>query len=94
MSGLDKDDLLQMIPSITRYRNEISGVQALAVDRRSRQEEMIEPGAAALMYEAYKLVAANTNPHYALAVIQMLSEHMIDIRNMMEKHENSPWQGM
>ena len=89
---MDKDDLLAMKPSITRYRNEVSGVQALSLDRQSQHEEMIEPGAIALMYEAYALLANTTNPHYALTFLRMVTDHFVDVRNMMEKDERTPFQ--
>ncbi len=91
---MDKDDFLAMKPSIDRYRQTISGIHALAVDRQSQNEEMIEAGAIAMIYEAYLLLAVKTNPHYAQAVLRMVTDDFIDIRNMMEKNENSPWQGM
>ena len=89
---MDKDDILAMKPSITRYHNEISGVQALAIDRRSQHEEMIEPGAIAMMYEAYKLLENNTNPHYALTFLRTVMDQFVDVRNIMQKDETSPFQ--
>ncbi len=89
---MNKDDLLAMKPSITRYRNELSGIHALALDRRSQHEEMIEPAAVALMYETYLLVATKTNQHYALAFMRDLMDHLIDVRNIIEKDELSPFQ--
>ncbi len=89
---MDKDDLLAMKPSITRYHQEISGIQALAIDRRSQHEEMIEPGAIALMYEAYCLLENNSNPHHALNVLRMVTDNFIDVRNMMLKDESTPFQ--
>ncbi len=91
---MDKDDYLQMKPSIIRFREAVSGAQALAADRQSQKEEMIEAGAIAMIYEAYLLVAMKTNPHYAHAVLRMVTDDFIDIRNMMEKDEHAPWQGM
>ena len=89
---MDKDDLFAMKPSITRYHHEISGVHALAIDRRSQHEEMIEPGAIALMYEAYVLLAINTNPHHALTFLRMVTDNFVDVRNMMLKDESTPFQ--
>lgn len=89
---MDKDDFPQMKPSITRYLNEITGIHALALDRRSQHEEMIEPAAAALMYETYFLVATKTNPHYAMALMRMLMDHLGDIRNIIERDERPPFQ--
>ena len=80
---MDKEDLLAMKPSITRYRKKISGPWALAIDGQSHKEEMIEPGAVALMYEAYLLVASKTDPHYALRFIRMLADNMDDVRNII-----------
>lgn len=89
---MDKEDLLQMKPSITRYQREIRGTWGLAITDRSQKEEMIEPGAIALMYEAYLLIASKTDPHYALRFIEMIAGNMDAVRNIIQDEEPAPFQ--
>ena len=54
-------------------------------------EPVAEPGAVALMYEAYLLVATKTNPHYALTFLRTVTDHLVDVRNIIEKEDAPPF---